>query len=233
MLKRNPNPARCVSLPAIARRGFSLIELVMIIGILMILIGLVLPAIGRSMAAGRQTRVLAAIQQAAALTEMYCTAYRDTYPLPEADLLLTSLWPENMVRAGLLLRSEDADPDGFKRYGRLNIGLSKCMFYDHNRMHPGRTEPEEQQRPSPVRSTDVTFPSLKGLFRTITVNDGKIETLWCCVEGVPKGPVAFADGSASVQYWKDLLPKSGLYFENGIGLPVSSTWGGVRGRDKQ
>lgn len=235
MLNCTTNPARCVSLPVVSRRGFSLIELVMIIGILMILIGLLLPAIGRSMASTRQTRVLVAVQQASSLVELYAQSSNDHFPIPEVATASEGLlaWTTPLVAKGFVERPEDIDPDGYKRYGRLNIGMSMAMFYDHAKMIPGQTEPQNQQQLTPVRTHEVLYPSLKGLFWTITVNDGQIESLWACGEGLPRGPVAFADGSASVQQCMELLPGRALYIENGIGVPVVSTWFGARGRDKQ
>ena len=232
MQKARPIPSD-VKKPANLRGGFSLIELVVVLGVLMILIGLILPTVARSVASGRQTGVLSSIQQAAALIEMYCQSSRDTYPLPEGDTIEVLDWPDRLVRAGLLERPEHVDPLGYKRYGRANIALSVCMMYDHTRMHPGLTEPQDQRRPTPVQSSSVLFPVHKGLLWTVTVNDGHSETLWCCGEGKPRGPIAFADGSASLHYNMDMFPNRVVYHENGIGFPVATTWAGVRGRDRQ
>lgn len=227
------HPERCVTKLASLRGGFSLVELVVVLGVLMILIGLVLPTVARTVASGRQTGVLSSIQQAAALIEMYCQSSKDVYPLPPGDEMSSLDWPNRLVESGLLERVENADPLGFKRYGRANIALSQCMFYDHAKMHPGLTEPQDQRRPIPVRSAEVLFPVQKGLLWTVTVNDGRIESLWCCGEGKPRGPVAFVDGSASMHYNMDMFPNRIVYHENGIGMPVNTTWAGVRGRDRQ
>jgi hypothetical protein len=112
--------------------------------------------------------------------------------------------------------------------------MSECMVHPPERFLRGNTQPEELRRAAPVRVNDVTFPSAKGLMQCIRIVEDRIDTYWCCVEGAPAGPVAFADGSASIEYWLNLLPEQRYEPDaNGIGSPVSQTWGGAKGRDRQ
>lgn len=229
----------CTSLPgaySAQRGGFSLIELVVVLGVVMVLVGLALPSLQRAWWTGRTTSNLVVMRQNAALIHQYTEAHREIFPLSghERSVSASFYWYRPLVAAGLLSSDREADPAGFRRYGRANVAMSECMVHPPERFVRGNTQPEELRRATPVRSSEVLFPAAKGLLRSIRVVEERIETYWCCVPGAPAGPVAFADGSASIEYWMDLLP--GGRFEpdeNGIGTPVDTTWGGVKGRDRQ
>ncbi len=111
--------------------------------------------------------------------------------------------------------------------------LTETFVSDPDLYIPGRTVPSEQRPTSAVRISAVTYPSAKGAMWAPLIDDGAISTYWCCVPGSPRGPVTFADLSGSMEYWEDLLPGGDRYNENDTGSPVSTTWYGARGRDKQ
>lgn len=222
--------------PLALGRGFSLIELVVVLGVVMILVGLALPSLQRSWWTGRTTSNLVVMRQNAILVQQYTEEHKGVFPLSghERPVEAAFYWYRPLVAAGHLSATREADPAGFRRYGRSNVVMSECMVHPAERFVRGNTQPEELRRATPVRSSDVLFPSAKGLLRSIRVVEERIETYWCCVPGAPPGPVAFADGSASIEYWLNLLPNQRYEpDENGIGSPVSQTWEGVKGRDRQ
>lgn len=217
-----------------AGRGFSLIELLVVIGIVLVGLGVLLPTLGRTQAAAKSNRALMAVQQCGVLLQLYAASYKDTYPLAEAPNAVSAAFHfyEPLVKAGLASTPSEIDPDGVAKWGAPNIMMSMCLVYDADRMMPGRTEPESQRKPRAVRTSEVTNPAAKGSLCDIKVHDGAIETHWCCIEGSPRGPVGFCDGSAGLFVWRDLLPDARYYEENGIGRPVLTTWSGYRGRDR-
>jgi len=219
-----------------AGRGFSLIELVVVMGVVMILVGLALPSLQRSWWTGRSVAQLASVRHNAALIGQYAQVYRDLYPQPDArtSTEVVHFWYKPMVESGYFASPREADPLGTRRHGRVNIMLSECMAHPPERMVRGNTQPERERRPAPVRTGDVLEPSRKGLLALAKLESDRIQAYWCCVPGFPKGPVAFADGGASLEYWMDLLPNQRFEPDrNGIGRPVMTTWGGARGRDRQ
>lgn len=207
----------------------------MVIAVILILVGLALSPLSRSFGTARTLGHTAAIQQAAALIELYLQDSRDVYPLAEVERSVEAAhwFYQPLVAAGLIENPLELDAEGFALANRVNMAMSECVVYDADKMIPGRTEPESQRRATPVRSTEVVHPSGKGTLYTIQVTDGRVRAHWCCIAGSPPGPVAFADGSVGVYRWQELLePHEPFYMENGIGAPVATTWRGVRGRDR-
>lgn len=62
------------------QRGFTLVEMLIVIGIIVFLIALLLPAARRSIEAGRQVTCLNHLRQIAAATIMYCQENDGTFP---------------------------------------------------------------------------------------------------------------------------------------------------------
>jgi len=71
----------------VPRRGFTIVELLVVIGIIALLIGLLLPALSRARQASRTTECMSNLKQMGTALEMYADDYRGMYPraLPLVD----------------------------------------------------------------------------------------------------------------------------------------------------
>ena len=63
------------------RAAFSLVELLVVIGVIAVLIGLLMPALGAARRAAQQTRCLAALGQYATVSQMYLNLYHTHMPV--------------------------------------------------------------------------------------------------------------------------------------------------------
>lgn len=66
--------------PATARRGFSLVELLVVIGIIAVLIGILLPALGRAREQSRRAKCLANLRSIGQQLFVYANNHRDRLP---------------------------------------------------------------------------------------------------------------------------------------------------------
>ncbi|MCW5763664.1 MAG: type II secretion system protein [Phycisphaeraceae bacterium] len=217
-------------------RGFSLIELVVVIGIVMILIGLMAPSLGRAMSQAKLTRDVALVRQHAATIAMYAGDYKEAHPYPY-DLTghlyrVAGDWALPMIESGHFENVAEVDP--YTLDGRLfSYMMSIAMVYNADEMRPGYVPLAIHQKSNTTRAFQVLFPSSKGLLvresNGLAPSEGG--TGFCCAWPWI-APIAFSDGSAGSGTYVDFNEEMPLLLDEGIGMPVISTWFGVRGRDR-
>jgi hypothetical protein len=217
-----------------APSAFTIIELLVLFGVVMVLIGLLLPTLAGSRAAARTARGLASLQQNVGLIAMYGNDFAEVFPIADARLNSATLkWGNAMVRAGLVESDRDLDPLGFRATGGMTFALSHCMMHPPQKMRPGQTMPIEFAMSSPIRQSQVSSPSGKGLMYRWRVQTPMGDRFWCCSFHDVKGEVAFVDGSAIVAFWHEFRTHEQGLIENWVGYPVASTWDGVFGYDRR
>ncbi|QOI99526.1 MAG: type II secretion system protein [Phycisphaeraceae bacterium] len=235
-------------------RGFTLIEVVVVLGIVMILVSLTLPAIGGSIAQARLTRAMNTARQAAILVDQYCQVSKGVYPITSFSALTSTwYWPDALIASGVAANYREIDPnpvedpEGVMKFrssavGWINYHLNKALCMNPEIMIPGRTIPVYGVPPQmhyadypayPVRQDMVHFPSDLGVLRTGWILWESQYRAWGDVDTPRPAPVAFCDTHVEALKWMDCVKGGEQYIENGIGGPVSATWYGHKGRDRR
>jgi prepilin-type N-terminal cleavage/methylation domain-containing protein len=98
--------ARCFC--ATRRKAFTLVELLVVIGIIAILIGVLLPVLGNARRSAANVKCLSNLRQLAYAFQMYAGAYKDAFPLGRQDL------PEELV-GGVLTPQNKRNGTGLTR----------------------------------------------------------------------------------------------------------------------
>lgn len=218
-------------------RAFSIIELLVVIGLIAVLVSLLLPSVHKAKNRAKAVTALQVMGSNSTLILAYQMDYREYFPIsPRAThpVWVGYDFHHPLRLAGLINTVTEVDP----WYGdskRRTVEMSYSLATDPRLTIPGQTIPIKLLTVFPIRLSDVSFPSNKGqVARGIAEDAAGItgEGYWCCYNGAPKSQVAFCDGSAGEYYWHELLPDGRYYRENGIGGPVFSTWYGCKGIDK-
>ncbi len=215
-----------------------MIELLVVLGVLMILLGLLMPALAGVYSSGKLTRESARLRDHAAMISVYAIDHNDAYPfLGGRPWSAAENWARAMLAGGYYESLPHLDAMSDESGNGYSTLMSAAMVYDWRLMRPGHTVPIDDARAVVVRTASVQFPSLKGLvFRA--GNEPEPAQLpaagykgYCCTD-LWEFPVANADASVIVGHWKFFNGGRPLHEENLIGMPVMTTWMGVRGMDR-
>lgn len=214
-------------------RAFSLIELIVIIGLIAILMGLLLPTLGSSWDLAQRTRDLAQLRSNITLIGNYTNDHKDIYPIGFESAEGSAIyWHSAMIRGGYLASQMEADPIGKSKYDNVRFWMSQCITFTPRLMLPGATIPVEDQTSFPVRVDQVTYPAAKGLmFQMSSDTPLNAKNTFCCVMDW-KAPVGFADGSGELGSYLDYNQGNRPIIVDLIGMPVFTTWGGYLARDR-
>jgi prepilin-type N-terminal cleavage/methylation domain-containing protein len=216
-----------------AQAGFTLVELIVTIGLIALLMGLLLPALGGSRKAAVQTRTLAEIRGAAQLITLYADAHGDVYPMSDASVMRNQVnWYQNLLDVGLIshVRELGKHPFGVEE-DPPPFAISASMFGPAEMFTPGMAESIYLTKARPMRQSSVRYPSAKGFLCQWLLEwpDG----FWCCPPDPDPGPVVMVDHSALIARPTDFDVSLRPDHDKGVGTPVLSTWFGVLGADKR
>jgi type II secretory pathway pseudopilin PulG len=225
-----PRAYRYVS---VGGRAFTLAELLVVIGVVMIAFGLLTPTLARSMQAAGMADSMRRMQQAAAIVDLYTSDHASTFPLASPSATYSGLqWLDVLADAGYMSRKSEIEPIDARVRPR-QFYMSFCMAARPEQFTDTNTTNLSIWVASPVRQDEVVFPSSKGLaFSNQGVFEGR-QGWWCCVPARALGVVALSDGSVRNGDWTQFRAADAPAMNSfGIGASVSSTWNGVRGRDE-
>jgi len=216
------------------RRGFTLVELVVVIGVIAVLVSLALPSIGRTVERSRSVADAARLRENATLVKAYTHDHRGVYPIAHSNAFRAAMeWYSPLISTGSLASISEADPHSTVPGRMMRFYLSVAMVYSPDRMKPGRTQLPDNAEASEVRESDVRFPSLKGEMLRYNSGVPAVDggTLFCCG---PRwiSPVSMVDQSVRFGTYLDFPGTEGpIAPVDFIGIPVFTTWHGSEGRD--
>lgn len=217
------------------KAGFSLLEVLIAMGVIAVLISLLLPATHRSISKAKSLTALQVISQNSALILAYQNDYREVFPISNRairPIFVGTDYFYALKQAGLISSIHDVDPWFADRKEASTI-MAPVLAMDWNLTIPGNTIPVNDVSIFPVRLSDVAYPSNKGqIVREYAQGERGDEGWWCCYDNAPRTQVSFCDGSVGEYKWQELLPNGTYYKENGIGGPVLTTWYGCKGIDR-
>lgn len=208
-----------------------MIELIVCIGIIMILIGLFLPALSKSAARTKEVRMAATVRDNAMVLQSYVSDNQDLYPLSGQHSPSTNWW-RPLVASGHFASEAAVDPDGGALGDYKRVAMSFCMNVSPDLMVPGSTRPIDLTPFIWIRQAQVVYPASKGVLVQWVHVVGNSDVFWTWKSsGGPVSPIALVDGSVIQARCTDFrLPYP--FRENWVGHPVLSTWEGVRGLDQ-
>ncbi|MBX3321927.1 MAG: type II secretion system protein [Phycisphaeraceae bacterium] len=215
------------------RSAFSIIELIVTIGIVMILIGLLLPAISQAREQAKRTHNLSSIRGAMMMLTQYTSDHQEYYPLGWTDVVNAAMyWHLPLQISGHIDSWQDLGIIN-RDQNRTLIAMTQTAILNQNTFVPGAGLHLHEQPLRSQQTSTIRYSSHKGiLFQYYVEASGKIPaTEWCCGRDAPVAPIAFADGSALLATYKqfDVQPLPALHLR--VGTPVATTWHGLAGRD--
>ena len=161
------------------RRGFTLVELLLVVGIILVLIGLLLPAVGAARETARGVQCLSNLRQLAAAAHHYAASNDGSYPIgyfnaSSPGMALAHNWDFTLVRnlstgvrevrPGLLWagRGDGAVHQCPSFDGRSNTLADPFTGYNYNVSYIGYGDGEAVKRPA--RVSEVRSPARTALF---------------------------------------------------------------------
>lgn len=231
---RNPGRQSDACASTRGRAGFSLVELLLCLGVLMILLGLVLPMMSGARERAIEARMLGTMKSNGALISMYAHDHDMLFPNDSQMVGKAVLdWPSPLKAAGLIDGDADVDPDGVRRHRVQRVSMTAAAVCLPDRMVPGATLPLDMSVATTMRLSQVRHPAAKGVLVQYVQVRGDTHELWSTrFHRGPSLPVTFADGSVISARSREFALEFDFY-EDWVGHPVLSTWRGVYGVDQR
>lgn len=222
--------------------AFSIIELVIVIGVIVVLIGILLPTLSGSKASAAETAQASNLRQVGVLIDLYTENWDGIYPFADMRtswypsyvtreeafaLGLGRFWETALIDAGMISEHEFDE-----LYYASEAYHTVAMYTDPRVMTPTTIPPWPEHRNTPVRTSWATYPAQKGLLGVsrVPVAGGMVFWTFGVPDG-PRAPIIFADGSHARLRSSDLrepeYPMIDIW-----GVPIAWTWHGIKGRDR-
>lgn len=214
------------------RPAFSMIELIVSIGIIMILIGLMLPSLSATRKQAERTRNLSAIRADLQFLTKYTSDYKERFPVGwSTPISAAKLWFRPLIASGII--------DSYTDLGIVDdtqqlplVALTLTALEDQTAFQPGANRDIYEEPIAGQQSGLIQFSSEKALLWQYESREpGLPSPEWCCGPIAPVVAFGFADGSAFTATYKQFRvePEPLMYLQ--VGVPVQSTWFGLAGRD--
>jgi prepilin-type N-terminal cleavage/methylation domain-containing protein len=226
------------------RRGFTIIELLVSLGIVAVVVSLIVTGLARTRKTAGMTKDLALIRQNGAATLMYTGDFKDTFPiLGRSAYDVMHWWYECLLATGHVASRQAVDPhykeppvhDRSRFQFTMTTSIAQQYFTPEGALRLPDTHLEAH------RVAQVTFPSHKGMivrgwngdfpYYTPSSRLSQLNIEW--FYGNSRTPIAAFDGSARVDARASMIGGNPEFVISGIGLPLFSTWGGLNGVDWQ
>lgn len=239
-----------VQLPAASgreRRAFTLVELLVVIGIIALLIAILLPTLNRARQAGQRTTCASNLRQFGAITQLYLYDSKGIYPAHAGDPVSTSplvwLWMGRGFRPLFepYVKRTGNNPSIFwcptdassqERFDATSFAYSMSFYHSPEQINRMTTVASNysQSDPSllrvmPQKAGRVRFSTQKVLMGEWLSVHQKVrsDSGWWTRDGARN--FLFADGHTEYLKWSDLLPAND-------GMPNPNlTRDGISGRD--
>ena len=161
------------------RRAFTLVELLIVIGIIAVLIGMLLPALSVARESAKSVACLSNLRQLATASQIYCDRYKGSYPTAYYDdggspLRTSYAWDFNSIRnldtgtlsiqPGLLWEGDaSAKVQQCPSYeGKSNTLADPYTGYNYNTSYIGHGQYESIVEPA--KAGQIRYPSRCALF---------------------------------------------------------------------
>lgn len=215
------------------RPAFTLIELIVTLGVVMLLIGIWLPAIAGAWNTAQDAKWSSIVRQGGLALQMYQNDWQ-SYPIAyENARTCTLTWSRVLVESGYAPNVQTLDPVLGDPERVPTVHLSMCVVVKASDLSPRPSIPEPLKSHA-VRDDMISFPSLKGIVQRYWIDPTVSNpTTFCCKLPPWKVPVGMGDGSVIIGGWTEFtLDDDPLIVDNLYGTPVFSTWGGYLARDR-
>jgi prepilin-type N-terminal cleavage/methylation domain-containing protein len=227
----------------VARRGFTIAELLVVIGLLVILAALLAPTLAGAGAAARDREALSAARQTAVLLLDRATSTNDHIPQGKREAGETDVnyaagywwrqFPEITLPTGRLdprFAVNDAYANwGFPHFILTGAAVARDAEFDPDVTYYTRpSEAEAAQR----RFSEVAHPGEKVMAHERQRGEDEIQDTYCCYRFDVRVAHARFDGSAFLARVIDF--KDHQNFDPILlrGIPAHTTWYGLKGRDR-